>query len=237
MHLYNSELLIPHKRRQALSSKITSSRRCGRARVASCPLPSLLTLATPCTAMARGRIRLSGSGPDSSTWEPFKRTLSKLFAARTRDAVGKAVFKSFRVEGAPLKVRPASLLLLILSRTPPQPADVAGTLQALILLTILVLLLLSVLGFHPTLANRISPPVPFSDKLLHFVAFALASLTFYGVWVVDRTRREWYWRWWNEGLSLGVCTVAGGIGSEWVQGLLPYKTVSFVGDSSTESPS
>lgn len=98
----------------------------------------------------------------------------------------------------------------------------------MILLVLLTLLLLSLLGFHPTLAHHIAPPsVPFSDKILHFIAFLAASALFYAIWVVDEgARRVWWWRWWNEGLSLGVCTAVGGVGSEIVQGWLPYKTVS-----------
>lgn len=101
--------------------------------------------------------------------------------------------------------------------------------QAFILLTILSLLLLSVLGFHPTLAQRLAPPaIPFSDKILHFFAFGLASALFYACWVVDDSARArvWMWRHFNEALSGVVCVLFGGIISEFVQSLLPYKTVS-----------
>ncbi|ORY40074.1 hypothetical protein BCR35DRAFT_311428 [Leucosporidium creatinivorum] len=153
--------------------------------------------------MARGRIRLSTSTPNSPWYSPFQRVLTKLVAARTREGVSKAVMKSYRVEGAPLRVRPA-----------------------LILLVLLTLLLLSLLGFHPTLATHLAPPsIPFSDKVLHFFAFLLASFLFYGIWLVDESaRRVVWWRWWNEALSLVVCTGFGGVGSEVVQGWLPYKT-------------
>lgn len=77
--------------------------------------------------------------------------------------------------------------------------------QAFIGLTTGTLAVLALLGFHPTLAAHISPPVPFSDKLLHFVCFLLASAQFYAIWVVDEGRRDWLWRWWPEGISVLVC--------------------------------
>lgn len=71
--------------------------------------------------------------------------------------------------------------------------------------------LLSLLGFHPTLATHLQHPrVPFSDKILHFVGFFLASVQFYAIWLVDeRARVEGpvLWRWWTEGVSWGTCGV------------------------------
>ncbi|GAA6059152.1 hypothetical protein JCM10212_003899 [Sporobolomyces blumeae] len=95
-----------------------------------------------------------------------------------------------------------------------------------LLLTVQSLVLLSLLGFHPTLATHLAPPrVPFSDKVLHFFGFLVATTLFYHVWVVeDEARRNPWWRWWNEGVCLVVCCGVGGIGSEYVQSLLPYKT-------------
>lgn len=90
-------------------------------------------------------------------------------------------------------------------------------------------MVLSLLGFHPTLAQRLAPPaIPLSDKILHFFAFGLASAEFYACWVVDDQARArvWMWRQFNEGLSGIVCVLFGGIVSEFVQSLLPYKTVS-----------
>lgn len=111
--------------------------------------------------------------------------------------------KSFRIGQLPLRLRPAFVLL-----------------------TLLTLILLSLLGLHPTLAHRISPPIAHSDKLLHFVAFFLASLFFYSVWEVEDSarRRAAGWRFIIDGMSVAVCTGVGGVGSEFVQALLPYKT-------------
>lgn len=68
------------------------------------------------------------------------------------------------------------------------------------------MMLLSALGFHPTLAQRISPPVPWSDKLLHFVGLAIASGLFYGVFKVEEGgRRTLGWRYFGEGISAVVC--------------------------------
>ncbi|KAL5357877.1 hypothetical protein BJX96DRAFT_29304 [Aspergillus floccosus] len=52
-----------------------------------------------------------------------------------------------------------------------------------------------------------------NDKFLHVVTFFLLSLVFY--WIPDTTRRR------TLQLTLLVCTVALGIGSEILQGLLP----------------
>lgn len=78
-----------------------------------------------------------------------------------------------------------------------------------LLTTSLSLLLLALLGFHPTLASRIAPPVPFSDKVLHFVGFTAASSQFYLAWEVEESAAwAWGWAWWREGVSGVVC--AGG---------------------------
>lgn len=93
----------------------------------------------------------------------------------------------------------------------------------------LSLIVLSLLGFHPTLARRVQPPIPFSDKLLHFVCFSLATALFYAVWYVEPDARVLQpWRYWPEYASIGVCMVAGGFGSEFVQALLPYKEVKYL---------
>ena len=88
-----------------------------------------------------------------------------------------------------------------------------------------MLVLLSLLGFHPTLADRLTPDrVPFSDKILHFVCFyaatgactcppgplrgALTRLAalFFWIWHVDEhARRVWYWRSFPELVSIPVC--------------------------------
>lgn len=52
-----------------------------------------------------------------------------------------------------------------------------------------------------------------NDKVLHFVTFFILSVVFY--WVVDTTRRR------TVHMTVVVCTVVLGIGSEFVQSFLP----------------
>ncbi|GAB1317551.1 VanZ domain-containing protein [Madurella fahalii] len=52
-----------------------------------------------------------------------------------------------------------------------------------------------------------------NDKVLHFVTFFALTLAFY--WVVDTSRRR------TLNLTLTVCTLGLGVGSEFVQALLP----------------
>lgn len=61
------------------------------------------------------------------------------------------------------------------------------------------------------LAPRTELYVP--EKIQHFIAFFLLTLVFY--WILDLTRRR------ALQLTVVVCTVLGGIGSEFLQGLLP----------------
>lgn len=51
--------------------------------------------------------------------------------------------------------------------------------------------------------------------MLHFLAFFILSATFY--WVLEAPRKRCI------NLTLFVCAFVGGIGSEFVQGLLPYR--------------
>ncbi|KAK4676090.1 hypothetical protein QC764_508970 [Podospora pseudoanserina] len=74
-----------------------------------------------------------------------------------------------------------------------------------------LLLLLSAYAGLSTL--QLSPSLPLNDKALHFLTFFLLTLAFY--WVIDTTRRR------TLNLTLAICTVGGGIGSEILQGLLP----------------
>lgn len=87
-------------------------------------------------------IRLPTSAPTA-----FSSLFTKLARSRRPADLKRVALSSFRLQSLPLKIRPAFVVL-----------------------TGLTLVLLSVLGFHPTLAGKISPPVPFSDKLLHFVS-------------------------------------------------------------------
>ncbi|PWY92459.1 hypothetical protein BO70DRAFT_348827 [Aspergillus heteromorphus CBS 117.55] len=61
----------------------------------------------------------------------------------------------------------------------------------------------------PTIPSQLQP----NDKFLHVVTFFLLTLVFY--WVFDTTRRR------TLHLTLLVCTLILGIGSEIVQGILP----------------
>ncbi|SPC62510.1 uncharacterized protein UHOD_04310 [Ustilago sp. UG-2017b] len=90
----------------------------------------------------------------------------------------------------------------------------------ILLLTIFVLILLGLLGFHPSASLLLS----INDKLLHFVCFFLATALFYLIWDVDEPARSSYlWRNASLILTLITCFVVGGVGSEIVQGMLPYK--------------
>ncbi|BGP20530.1 hypothetical protein JCM10213_003794 [Rhodosporidiobolus nylandii] len=134
---------------------------------------------------------------------PLAQSLAKLKRVKSARECWRWSGKSFRLARLPLRIRPAFILY-----------------------TFLTLLLLSLLGFHPTLASHVAPPaIPFSDKALHFVCFWAATTLFYAIWVVEEhARRWWVWAWFNEIVSVGVCVFAGGILSEIVQSFLPYKT-------------
>ncbi|KAJ9211875.1 hypothetical protein DTO166G4_6527 [Paecilomyces variotii] len=64
-------------------------------------------------------------------------------------------------------------------------------------------------GSGPAIPAHLQP----NDKFLHLVTFFFLSLIFY--WISDTTRRR------NLHLTLLVCTLVLGVGSEIVQGLLP----------------
>lgn len=146
----------------------------------------------------------------SSSPPTYLEDVKKLFTAPSRPLVRSLAVRSVRIRIAssqrgaapielPLKVRPA-----------------------LILLNALDLILLGLLGFHPA-SSRV---VPINDKVLHFVAFFLASLLFYSIWDVPSTTRRTsvLYRYLPLALSFFVCFFVGGVGSEFVQSLLPYKT-------------
>jgi VanZ family protein len=80
----------------------------------------------------------------------------------------------------------------------------------------LVLLLLSAFGVllpHSSLPSTPAAPFSQSDKVLHFLTFFALTATFY--FILDATRRRVLH------LTLLVCTLGLGVGSEVVQGLLP----------------
>lgn len=154
-------------------------------------------------------IRLPGGEHQSRSWtHPVRRSWSRLKQVRGIRDLARWSLRSFRLAQLPLRIRPA-----------------------LVLGTFLALLLLSLLGFHPTLASHLAPSaVPWSDKVLHFICFGIATALFYSCWVVEEhARRVTFWRYWNELVSLLGFTLVGGIGSEFVQALLPYKSFQ-IGD-------
>ncbi|OQE40973.1 hypothetical protein PENCOP_c005G00963 [Penicillium coprophilum] len=77
--------------------------------------------------------------------------------------------------------------------------------------------LLFLAGYIGLLPHSASSTIPTqlqpNDKFLHLVIFFLLSITFY--WVLDTTRRR------TLHVTLVVCTLGLGVGSEVVQGLLP----------------
>ena len=155
-------------------------------------------------------IRLPGDHRNrTSSWtRPVRQSWNRLKQVRGVGDLARWSLRSFRLAHLPLRIRPA-----------------------LVLGTFLALLILSMLGFHPTLASHLTPSaVPWSDKLLHFICFGIATALFYSCWVVEEhARRVTFWRYWNELVSLVGFTLVGGIGSEFVQALLPYKSFQ-VGD-------
>jgi len=81
------------------------------------------------------------------------------------------------------------------------------------------MVILAFLGF-----TNFSRSLPMNDKLLHFLCFCLATAVFYFIIDVEEdARRIWFWR--HSGLIFTaiICFFCGGILSELVQSLLPYK--------------
>ncbi|GAA5987765.1 hypothetical protein JCM11641_006523, partial [Rhodosporidiobolus odoratus] len=128
-------------------------------------------------------IRLPASRQPSTA----ARSFARLKRVRSVRDCGRFSMKSWRLAALPLRIRPAFILY-----------------------TFLTLLLLSLLGFHPTLASHLAhPSVPFSDKILHFICFLIATVLFYHVWQVEeQVRRVWWWKWFNEIVCFGVCVLA-----------------------------
>ncbi|KAI3625296.1 hypothetical protein CBS9595_000657 [Malassezia furfur] len=92
---------------------------------------------------------------------------------------------------------------------------------AILGLNVLVLVLLGLLGFHPSAQGYIYV----NDKVMHFFGFMLASFLCYMIWDLDESvRRISIWRYTPLAISFVASIVVGAIGSEFVQSLLPYKT-------------
>jgi len=88
-----------------------------------------------------------------------------------------------------------------------------------LLFTSLIMLLLAFLGFTNFVRR-----LPMNDKILHFICLGIATGIFYFIWDVEEdARRIWIWR--NAGTILTsiICFFFGGIVSEIIQSMLPYK--------------
>ncbi|KAI0368351.1 hypothetical protein BV20DRAFT_928782, partial [Pilatotrama ljubarskyi] len=94
-----------------------------------------------------------------------------------------------------------------------------------VVFTSLILVTLALLGF-----TNFSHALPVNDKVLHFLCMAIATGVFYFIFDVEEdARRIWFWRSAPLIFSGVVCFFFGGIISEIVQSMLPYKEFQ-VGD-------
>jgi len=88
-----------------------------------------------------------------------------------------------------------------------------------IVFTFLIMFTLAFLGF-----TNFSHSLPLNDKALHFICFGLATAVLYWVSDVEEdARRVWLWRHFSLIFTGTVCLFFGGVVSEIVQSLLPYK--------------
>ncbi|KAJ5808393.1 hypothetical protein N7474_009662 [Penicillium riverlandense] len=82
----------------------------------------------------------------------------------------------------------------------------------------LLLMIAGYLGLLPqSSSSTIATQLQTHDKFLHLITFFLLSLAFY--WIIDTSRRR------TVNLTLVVCTLGLGVGSEFLQGLLPNDRV------------
>ncbi|KAH8980231.1 hypothetical protein EDB92DRAFT_1805825 [Lactarius akahatsu] len=92
-----------------------------------------------------------------------------------------------------------------------------------VVLTTLIMLTLALLGL-----TNIAHSFPLNDKLLHFFCMGIATGVFYFIFDVEEEyRRIWFWRHCPMMFTVFVCFILGGIVSEFVQSLLPYKIFQF----------
>ncbi|KAI0786676.1 hypothetical protein C8Q75DRAFT_770949 [Abortiporus biennis] len=92
-----------------------------------------------------------------------------------------------------------------------------------LIFTSLTMITLAFLGF-----TNFAHSLPFNDKLLHFFCLMLATGVFYFIFDVEEdARRVWFWRKSPLIFTGVVCFIFGGIISEMVQSLLPYKEFQF----------
>ncbi|KAJ7452343.1 hypothetical protein B0H11DRAFT_1741991 [Mycena galericulata] len=117
----------------------------------------------------------------------------------------KTIMKSYRVripkyEHLPIRLRPWFLIF-----------------------TCFVMITLATLGF-----TNFSRSLPLNDKALHFLCFGIATGVFYFIFDVEEdARRIWFWRHSALIFTGFVCFFCGGILSEFVQSMLPYKEFQF----------
>ncbi|SPO25450.1 uncharacterized protein UTRI_03130_B [Ustilago trichophora] len=150
----------------------------------------------------------------TSGWSRLKADVAALFSPSTGSLSARlAILKTLLLRSVRLSLGTQSSS----SSTPLLPLRIR---PAFVILNILDLIFLGILGFHP----RGQTWIRINDKILHFVCFFLATAMFYMIWDVDEPARASYlWR--NASLILTAitCFLVGGIGSEIVQSLLPYK--------------
>ncbi|PWZ02245.1 hypothetical protein BCV70DRAFT_198519 [Testicularia cyperi] len=149
----------------------------------------------------------------STGWRRIKSDLKAIVAPSTGSAsVRFGIVKSLLLRSVRLSfiAQPANAPPVLPLRIRP----------AFVLLNVLDLVFLGVLGFHP----KGQAWLRLNDKLLHFICFFFATALFYMIWDVDEpARTSWLWRNASLILTFATCFVVGGIGSEIVQGMLPYK--------------
>ncbi|TFK44343.1 hypothetical protein BDQ12DRAFT_594379 [Crucibulum laeve] len=91
------------------------------------------------------------------------------------------------------------------------------------LFTCIIMLVLAFLGF-----TNFSRALLLNDKILHFICFAVATGVFYFIIDVEESaRRIWFWRHSALIFTGFICFFCGGIMSEVVQSMLPYKEFQF----------
>ncbi|GAC71755.1 hypothetical protein PANT_5c00057 [Moesziomyces antarcticus T-34] len=147
----------------------------------------------------------------SSGWSRLTADIKAVFAPSTG---------SMGERGAILKTVLLRSVRITVSSSGQAPVLPLRIRPAFVVLNVLDLILLGILGFHP----RGQTWIRLNDKLLHFVCFFLATAMFYMIWDVDEPARTSYlWRNASLILSAITCLLVGGIGSEIVQSLLPYK--------------
>ncbi|KAK7692339.1 hypothetical protein QCA50_003964 [Cerrena zonata] len=134
-----------------------------------------------------------------SRWSRSTKTVKK-YSHKASKAVMRSYHFRIPVYDMPLRLRPWFLLF-----------------------TILVMIILAFLGF-----TNFSHSLPLNDKLLHFFCLMFATGVFYFIFDVEEdARRVWFWRE-SPLIFTGVfCFFFGGIISEFVQSMLPYKEFQF----------